>query len=152
MRGSFRKKGGKGRGDLPLAYRGPVPADRIRNIIRPHELPIRLVGINRHMERWAVGQGKGLQNADSALLERATMTALGEEEAITTDMVVCRLPEHWRRLAHWWYRSEKSLDQIAKDLATTRDGVLLERKILLGILYGSLTNAGLRIPHYELKA
>lgn len=150
MRGRLRKKG-KGGGDLPIAYRAPVPADRIRNIMRPHELPIRLVGVNRHMERWAVGQGTGFQNSDSALLMRATLTPLPEDDAITTDLIVCRLPEHWRRLAHLWYRSEKSLDQIAKDLATTHDGVKLEIKILLGILYGSLTNAGLRVPHYELR-
>lgn len=150
MRGSFRKKG-KGRGDLPLAFRAPVAADRIRSIQRQHMLEPRLWGVDRHMQRWAVGQGAGLSNPDSALLLRSTLTALPEDDAITTDLIVCKLIPHWRNLTHWWYRSEKSIEQIADGLKTTYDGVLLERKILLGILLGSLRYSGIRIPIYEPK-
>ena len=152
VRGGFRRKRGS---ELPpelTVFRDPTPADVIRRLTRVNSLDPRLLPTDRHMQRWAVGQGTGLPNADRALHPKTTMTPLPELEAIITDKVVLAAPSYWRRFTVMWYRSDCSTDQIATAFRMSRDKVFIERRLVLAYLLGQLSAAGIRLSRWEPEA
>jgi hypothetical protein len=146
MRGSYRKKSLR---ELPQVYCPPMSAEVIRLITRQNALDPRLAPTDRHMQRWAAGQGTGLPNPDRALIVRATMTPLPTIDAIVTDKVVLDSPRYWRRFIVLWYRSDCSVDQMAEDMQLSRDKVFIERRLVLAYLLGRLTALGILIPTFE---
>lgn len=130
----------------------PTSADVIRRISRQNALDPRLLPTDRHMQRWARGQGTGLPNEDRALYPRSTLTPLPFHEAIVTDQVVLSSPGYWRRFVVLWYRSDCSVDQLCESLAMGRDKVFLERRLVLAYLFGRLTDKGVVIPTFEPSA
>lgn len=153
MRGSFRRKS---RDRLPveidLLFRPPASAEVIRLLTRQNALDPLLMPTDRHMQRWAVGQGTGLPNPDRALFVRSRLTPLPDPEAIATDKVVLTSPADWRRFVNLWFLSDCSTDQIAERLRMSRRSVLEERKVVLSYLLGRLTGAGVRISYFEAGA
>jgi hypothetical protein len=151
VRGSYRRK----RSELEpppehsLLFRDPTPADVIRRITRQNSLDPRLLPADRHMQRWAVGQGTGLPNASRALFLKSSMSPLPEHESIVTDQVVLSSPTYWRRFVVLWYRSDCSTDQLATELAMSRDKVFIERRLVLAYLLGRLSAVGIRLAMWE---
>jgi hypothetical protein len=150
VRGSFRSK----RHELEptperIAWREPTPADVIRRITRQNSLDPRLLPTDRHMQRWAAGQGTGLPNPSRALFHKTRMPPLAERESIVTDQVVLGSPVYWRRFVVLWYRSDCSTDQLAAELAMSRDKVFIERRLVLAYLLGRLTSVGIRLATWE---
>ncbi len=152
VRGSFRRKRGGTRTPELEVFRDPTPADVIRRITRINSLDPRLLPTDRHMQRWAVGQGTGLPNPDRALHLKTVMTPLPELEAIVTDRVVLASPSYWRRFVVLWYRSDCSTDQIATEFRMSRDKVFIERRLVLAYLLGQLSAAGIQLSRWEPEA
>jgi len=150
VRGSFRKK------RVHVAefdlYPAPTSIDVIRRITRQNALDPRLMPTDRHMQRWAVGQGTGLPNTERALMPSSTLTPLPTAEAIVTDQVVLNSPGYWRRFVVLWYRSDCSVDQMAGELRCARQRLYEERRIVLAYLLGRLTAAGIHIATFEAGA
>lgn len=136
--------------DRAMLYRAPTPAEVIRRIARQNTLDPRLLPTDRHMQRWAVGQGTGLPNDERALYPRANLTPLPQSESIVTDQVVLAAPGYWRRFVVLWYRSDCSVDQLRAELGgISRDRVFDERRLVLAYLLGRLSSVGIRIPTFE---
>lgn len=127
----------------------PLAVAVIRRITRQNALDPRLLPTDRHMQRWARGQGAGLPNEDRALFPISNLTPLPEIEAIVTDQIVLGSPGYWRRFIGLWYRSDCSVDQLCTRLSMGRDKVFVERRIVLAYMFGSLTNAGIHIASLE---
>lgn len=150
MRGSYRLKRVLDLSDeCSVLFRDPTPADVIRRITRQNSLDPRLLPADRHMQRWAAGQGTGLPNASRALFLKSSMPPLPEREAIVTDQVVLSSPIYWRRFVVLWYRSDCSVDQLASELAMSRDKVFTERRVVLAYLLGRLSAVGIRLAMWE---
>lgn len=150
MARSLRKKRGERLpADIAMLLRPPTPAAVIRRISRQTALDWRLVPTDRHMQRWAVGEGTGLPNEDRALYPKSVMPPLPASEAIITDQVVLEAPTYWRRFIVLWYRSDCSVDQLSAELQMSRDKVFIERRLVLAYLLGRLLGAGLRISTWE---
>jgi hypothetical protein len=127
----------------------PVSMQIIRRLARPNALDPRLAPTDRHMQRWAVGQGTGLPNPDRALFLQSNLTPLAPEVDILTDQVVLTAPAHWRKFTALWYRSDCSVEQLAAKLDMGRDKLFIERRIVLAYLLGRLTEVGIRLPTFE---
>lgn len=128
----------------------PAPLDVIKRITRQNALDPRLLPCDRHMQRWAVGQGTGLPNDERALYPRTNLTPLPQAEAIITDKVVLAAPGYWRRFVVLWYRSDCSVDQLREELGgISRDRVFDERRLVLAYLLGRLTSVGIRVALFE---
>ncbi len=155
MRGQARLPRRKTVKDAPdhrvpaLPYRGPSPAQVIRRITRPNALDPRLAPTDRHMQRWAVGQGSGFPDPDRALYLQSRLTPLAPEVDIETDQIVLASPPHWRRFIKLWYRSDCSVQELADALEMGRDKLFIERRIVLAYLLGRLTAVGIRISTFE---
>ena len=144
----FRRKSA----ELPperMVYVPPLPVDVIRRITRQNALDPRLAPTDRHMQRWARGQGTGLPNEDRALYPVSTLTPLPERDAVITDQIVLASPTYWRKFVVLWYRSDCSVDQLCERLRMGRDKVFVERRIVLAYVFGRLTERGLRIASFE---
>lgn len=143
----------KNRDELAPVWTPPVPLDVIRRITRANSLDPRLLPTDRHMQRWAVGQGTGLPNDERALYPRANLTPLPTGESIATDQVVLAAPGYWRRFVVLWYRSDCSVDQLREQLGNiSRDRVFDERRLVLAYLLGRLTSVGIRVATFEPQA
>lgn len=127
----------------------PSPAQVIRRITRQNSLDPRLMPTDRHMQRWAVGQGSGIPDPDRALFPESRLTPLPLDVDILTDQIVLTSPDHWRRFLVCWYRSDCSVEQLAVDLGMKRDKLFIERRIVLAYLLGRLTASGIRISTFE---
>jgi len=132
---------------LPAA--APSAPEIIRRITRPNALDPRLAPTDRHMQRWAVGQGSGFPDPERALFLQSNLTPLALEVDVATDQIVLTTPVHWRRFIKLWYRSDCSVEQLAKDLDMGRDKVFVERRIVLAYLLGRLTAVGIRLSVFE---
>lgn len=142
----------KHRDELPV-WAPPASIEVIRRITRQNALDPRLMPTDRHMQRWAVGQGTGLPNDERALYPRANLTPLPTPEAIKTDQVVLAAPGYWRRFVVLWYRSDCSVDQLRERLGgISRDRVFDERRLVLAYLLGRLTSVGIRVATFEAEA
>lgn len=130
----------------------PSRAQIIRRITRPNALDPRLAPTDRHMQRWAVGQGSGFPDAERALFLASNLTPLPPEVDVATDQIVLTTPAHWRRFVKLWYRSDCSVEQLASDLNMGRDKVFIERRIVLAYLLGRLHSAGIRLSVFEPSA
>lgn len=155
MRSAPRPKRRATAADPPDARVPPSPAlipaapEIIRRITRPNALDPRLSPTDRHMQRWAVGQGSGFPDPERALFLASNLTPLAPEVDVATDQVVLSTPAHWRRFIKLWYRSDCSVEQLAKDLDMGRDKVFVERRIVLAYLLGRLTSIGIRLSVFE---
>lgn len=129
--------------------RAPTSAAVLRRIMRPNALDPRLAPTDRHMQRWAVGQGSGFPIPERGGMPVSRLTALAPEIDILTDQIVLSSPGHWRRFTVCWYRSDCSTDQLASDLGMKRDKLFTERRIVLAYLLGRLTAAGIRLSVFE---
>jgi hypothetical protein len=127
----------------------PSPAQVIRRITRVNALDPRLMPTDRHMQRWAVGQGDGLPAPDRALFPVSRLTPLSPDVDILTDQIVLSAPSHWQRFIIRWYRSDCSVAQLAAELGMARDKLFVERRIVLAYLLGRLSAAGIRITTFE---
>lgn len=132
-----------------MIYRPPTPLEVIRRITRQNALDPLLLPTDRHMQRWARGQGTGLPNEDRALYPTSNLTPLPAVEAILTDQVVLTSPARFRHFAGLWYRSDCSTDQLCERLGMGRDKVFAERRLTLAYLLGRFTGAGIRIASFE---
>lgn len=144
----------KRRTDLELlpssVYTPPADLAVIRRLTRQNSLDPRLLPTDRHMQRWAVGQGTGLPNDERALYPQATLTPLPRTESIATDQVVLDAPGYWRRFVVLWYRSDCSVEQLRDQLGgISRDRVFDERRLVLAYLLGRLTAVGIRVATFE---
>jgi hypothetical protein len=108
-----------------------------------------LLPTDRHMQRWAVGQGSGIPDPERALFLESRLTPLPLDIDILTDQIVLSSPDHWRRFLVCWYRSDCSTEQLAADLGMGRDKLFIERRIVLAYLLGRLTASGIRISTFE---
>lgn len=129
--------------------RAATPAAVIRRITRHNALDPRLMPTDRHMQRWAVGQGDGFPASDRAMYPISRLTPLAPDVDIATDQVVLSSPPHWRRFTVRWYRSDCSIDQLASEFGLRRDKLFVERRLVLAYLLGRLTAAGVRITTFE---
>lgn len=125
------------------------PAQVIRRLTRPNALDPRLAPTDRHMQRWAVGQGDGFPDADRALFVQSRLTPLSPDIDIKTDQIVLACPAHWQRFIVRWYRSDCSVQQLAVEMGMRRDKLFLERRIVLAYLLGRLTAIGIHISTFE---
>jgi hypothetical protein len=132
-----------------LPTHAPSPAQVIRRITRANALDPRLMPIDRHMQRWAVGQGSGFPDPERALLPVSNLTPLAPDVDIATDQIVLSTPSHWQHFVVRWYRSDCSVDQLADEFGLKRDKLFLERRLVLAYLLGRLTAAGIRITTFE---
>lgn len=146
MRGRFRKKGER---VLPI-WVEPTPAAVIRRISQLYAIDPRLIPTDRHMQRWAAGEGAGLPDADAALLPtRLRLDPLPIEIAVVTDQVVLRAPPFVRDFADRWYRYCWDVKRIGERLGGDRQRVIEERSVVLAYLLGGLTAAGVRLSVWE---
>jgi hypothetical protein len=129
--------------------RTPKGVDVIRRITRPNALDPRLAPTDRHMQRWAVGQGSGLPDSERALFLQSRLTPLAADADIATDRIVLTSPAHWRRFIVCWYRSDCSTEQLAHDLGMGRDKLFVERRIVLAYLLGRLTADGIQLSVFD---
>jgi hypothetical protein len=127
----------------------PITVQMIRRITRQNALDARLAPTDRHMQRWAVGEGSGLPDFERALFPQSNLTPLAPDVAIVTDQIVLTAPAHWRRFTVIWYRSDCSTDQLAEDLGMGRDKLFIERRIVLAYLLGCLTSAGVGLSTFD---
>jgi hypothetical protein len=127
----------------------PSPAQVIRRLTRQNALDPRLMPTDRHMQRWAVGQGNGFPDPERALFLESRLTPLPLEVDVITDQIVLSSPEHWQRFLVRWYRSDCSAEQLASELGIGRDKLFIERRIVLAYLLGRLTASGICIPTFE---
>jgi hypothetical protein len=127
----------------------PSAAQVIRRITRHNALDPRLMPTDRHMQRWAVGQGSGIPDPERALFLESRLTPLDLDVDVLTDQIVLSSPDHWRRFLVRWYRSDCSVEQLAAELGMARDKLFIERRIVLAYLLGRLTACGIRIPTFE---
>ena len=134
---------------LPVRYAAPSPAQVIRRITRNGSLDARLLPTDRHLQRWAVGQGTGLENTERALIPVSHLTPLDDEQAVLTDQVILSAPEHWRRFIHRWYRSDCSVDQLGQEFGLGRDKLYFERRLVLAYLLGRLEAIGIHLSTFE---
>jgi hypothetical protein len=121
-------------------------AQIIRRLTRPNALDPRLAPTDRHMQRWAVGQGSGFPDAERALFVQSRLTPLTPEVDIATDQVVLSAPSAWRRFIVLWYRSDCSVDQLCEALRMGREKLFIERRIVLAYLLGRFGGVGIQIP------
>jgi hypothetical protein len=124
-------------------------AQAIRRLTRPNALDPRLAPTDRHMQRWAVGQGSGFPDPDRAMFPQSRLTQLAPEIDIMTDQIVLTSPAHWRRFIVLWYRSDCSTEQLALDLGMGRDKLFVERRIVLAYLLGRLTADGIPLSVFD---
>lgn len=132
-----------------LPMHAPSVAQVIRRITRSNSLDPRLMPTDRHMQRWAVGQGSGMDDPERALFPLSRLTPLDPLTDIATDQIVLSTPDHWRHFVVRWYRSDCSVDQLAQEFGLKRDKLFLERRLILAYLLGRLTAAGIRITTFE---
>lgn len=128
----------------------PTDAALIRRITREHALDPRLAPTDRHMTRWAASQGSDLPldpaRADS--LPRTRLPPLSPTEAVVTDQIVLRSPDHWQRFIVAWYRSPKPTEVIAEEIGVSLRQVFDERRLVLAYLLGRLHEAGLIVATF----
>lgn len=124
-------------------------AQIIRRLTRPNALDARLAPTDRHMQRWAVGQGSGFPDVDRALYAQSRLTPLAPEIDVQTDQIVLATPSHWRSFVVRWYRSDCSVQQLAEELGMSRDKLFVERRIVLAYLLGRLTSVGIHLSTFE---
>lgn len=138
--------------DLSLpVWVSPTPAATLKLLLRQNALDPRLMPTDRHLQRWAVGQGTGLSNPDAADgPPKAHLDPLPQDQSIVTDQVIIHSPTNFRRFVHDWYRSSMSVEQIAERLGMTRQTVYLERRIVLAYYLGRLSEAGISIATFEI--
>ena len=123
--------------------------DVIRRITRQNALDPRLAPTDRHMQRWAVGQGSGFPQPERALYPQSRLTPLPPEVDVQTDQIVLGCPPHWRRFIGLWYRSDCSVQELAEELGMKRDKLFMERRIVLAYLLGRLTEVGIRLSTFD---
>jgi hypothetical protein len=155
MRGEPRPRKRPTAADVPdpripqLPTHAPSVAQVIRRITRANSLDPRLMPTDRHMQRWAVGQGSGIPDPERALLPVSRLTPLSPDVDIATDQIVLSSPTHWQHFTYRWYRSDCSVDQLAQEFGISRDKLFFERRLVLAYLLGRLTAAGIRITTFE---
>jgi hypothetical protein len=132
-----------------LPFHAPSAADVIRRITRANSLDPRLMPTDRHMQRWAVGQGSGMDVPECALFPLSRLTPLDPLTDIATDQIVLSTPDHWRNFIGRWYRSDCSVDQLANEFGLKRDKLFVERRLVLAYLLGRLTAAGISVTTFE---
>lgn len=71
------------------------------------------------------------------------------DESIVTDFIVLHSPVWARDFVFMWFRSDKTVEQIAERLQVRARAVYDERKLALAYYLGRLTEAGIRIPTWE---
>lgn len=135
------------------AFPPPTTLAVLRHVRRQNALDPRLEPTDRHMQRWAVSQGSALplDPALADILPRLKVPPLPDDQAVVTDQVVLRSPEHWKRFVFKWYRSPKPKEVIARELGLRTQTVDVERLIVLAYLHGCLTTAGIAIAAYQLR-
>jgi hypothetical protein len=155
MRGEARARKQPTAADVPdpripgLPAHAPSAAQVIRRITRANALDPRLMPTDRHMQRWAAGQGSGMDDPERALFPMSRLTPLDPLTDIATDQIVLSTPDHWRHFLVRWYRSDCSVDQLAQEFGLKRDKLFVERRLVLAYLLGRLTAAGIRITTFE---
>ena len=129
----------------------PLTVSQLRMLTRDTALDPRFRAVDRYLWRWAVGQGSGLGlDAEATdVLRQSRPPPLPEPEAITVDMIVLGAPPWARTFVFTWFRSDKSVEQIAERLHCRPRAVYDERKLVLAYFLGQLAAAGIRIPTWE---
>lgn len=154
MHGSPRRRHQPTVADAPdpriprLPIHAPSSAQVIRRITRANSLDPRLMPMDRHMQRWAVGEGDGFPDSERALLPVSRLTPLSPDVAIATDQIVLSSPAHWQRFTYRWYRSDCSVNQLANEFDMKRDKLFDERRLILAYLLGRLSAIGIHISTF----
>ena len=124
---------------------------QLRVLSRQNALDRRFRGINRIIERWAVGQGSDLPlGADDAdKLPSSRPTPLSSDESVVADLAILHSPDWARRFLFMWFRSDKSPEQIGEVLGLSRREVYYELKLVLAYYLGRFTELGFDVPAWE---
>jgi hypothetical protein len=133
-----------------------LPPSSIRRHSHRAGIDPRLRAVDLCFERWAATVGDGSvcpQLARPNLIHASIelgMIALDEHEAKLVDGVVRSSPPWASGFVRAWYRSEKSVKEIAEMLAIrNRQSVYQERILVLGYFLGCLISEGVKLTHTE---
>lgn len=123
----------------------------VRAIYRDKALDPRFRAVDRYLWRWSVGQGTGLppdpEMADKLPVSRPT--PLAPDEAILVDQAIIRSPAWASRFVFMWFRSDRTVEEIAVQLACRARAVYDERRLVLGYYLGRFTEIGITISSWE---
>lgn len=133
-----------------VPVRALTPSE-LRMLARDTALDPRFRAIDRYLWRWAVGQGSGLPLSahDADTLPESKPPPLPADDSITIDIIVLHAPDWARAFVFMWFRSDKTVEQMAQRLKCRVRAVYDERKLVLAYFLGRLTEAGIRIPTWE---
>lgn len=131
--------------------RRKLTAAQFKTLSRHNTLDRRFRGINRLLERWAVGQGSDLpMSADDAdKLPPSRPTPLSTDQSVVADLAILHSPDWARRFVFMWFRSDKSPEQMAEELDIDRAQVYRELRIVLSYYLGRFTELGFDVPTWE---
>lgn len=128
-----------------------LSSNAIRLLTREKALDPRFRPVDRYLWRWSIGQGSGLpmDPDDADGLPESRPPPLSGDESVITDAIVLRSPVWARDFVFMWFRSDKTVEEIAQRLQVRARAVYDERKLTLAYYLGRLTEAGIMIPTWE---
>ncbi len=136
---------------VPTVFVRTLSPASIRMLSRDRALDPRFRPVDRYLWRWSVGQGTGLPpDAEAAdKLPESRPTPLAPDEAVLVDQIIIRSPSWASRFVFMWFRSERTVEQIAASLACRARAVYDERRLVLAYYLGRFTEIGISIPSWE---
>lgn len=106
-----------------------------RSFLRPRMLEPLLSPVDRICLRWAVSIGdghfRGWRDTKSA-----RPPELPDDIAVEVDAIICAAPPEFGRLLKDWYKTNATVDEIARGLGIGRDAVYLAWRSTLWYLLG----------------
>jgi len=136
---------------IPTVYPFRLSPAALRLLARDKALDPRFRPIDRYLWRWSVGQGTGLPlpAEDADALPESKPTPLAPDEAIVVDLAILHSPAWARDFVFAWFRSDKTVEEIAERLMCRARAVWDERKLVLAYYLGRFTELGIKIPTWE---
>lgn len=140
---------------VPEVSKPPLTAAQLRKLPRDTIDP-RLRSTDRWLERWTITPGSGPKEPALAAPRfqpgspESTATALNDRESYMVDIAVRTAPVWARTFVQLWYRSDRTVPEIAVALRMKRrQSVYEEREFVLAYFLGRLAQMGFEMNTHE---